>query len=97
MPSISSSTRPGFGRGVVVSSGAPPDSARSAGGGTHRIALGRLRGLWHSHLGWMMNSRMTNTVTFGKDLLRLKFDKDATSYWIRRSNDGPAGSMKDQF
>ena len=34
---------------------------------------------------------------FGKDLLRLKFDKDAESYWIRRADDGPMGSMKDQF
>lgn len=33
-------------------------------------ALGRLRGLWHSHLGWMLDSRMTNTVEFAKDLLR---------------------------
>ena len=33
----------------------------------------------------------------GKDLLRLKFDPDAESYWIRRADDGPMGSMKDQF
>jgi stearoyl-CoA desaturase (Delta-9 desaturase) len=32
--------------------------------------LGRLRGLWHSHLGWMLDSQMTNTVKFTKDLLR---------------------------
>jgi hypothetical protein len=24
--------------------------------------IGRLRGFWHSHLGWMLESRMTNTV-----------------------------------
>ena len=34
---------------------------------------------------------------FGKDVLHLKFDKDAESYWIRRADDGPMGSMKDQF
>jgi len=34
---------------------------------------------------------------FGKDLLRLKFDPDAESYWIRRADDHPMGSMKDQF
>lgn len=33
-------------------------------------ALGRLRGLWHSHLGWMIDSQMTNTVKFTKDLMR---------------------------
>ena len=34
--------------------------------------LGRLRGLWHSHLGWMLDSQMTNTVKFTKDLMRDK-------------------------
>ncbi len=34
---------------------------------------------------------------FGKDLLRLKFDPGAESYWIMRVDDGPMGSMKDQF
>ena len=32
--------------------------------------LGKLRGLWHSHLGWMLDSKMTNTVKFAKDLIR---------------------------
>ncbi len=32
--------------------------------------LGKLRGLWHSHLGWMLDSRMTNTVKFARDLIR---------------------------
>ncbi len=32
---------------------------------------------------------------FGKDLLHLKMDKQATSYWIKR--DQPVGSMKNQF
>lgn len=32
--------------------------------------LGWLRGLWHSHLGWMLDSQMTNTVKFTKDLIR---------------------------
>jgi hypothetical protein len=31
----------------------------------------------------------------GKDLLRQKLDKDAKSYWIKRSH--PISSMKDQF
>jgi len=33
----------------------------------------------------------------GKDLLRLKFDPDADSYWIRRADIAPMSSMKDQF
>jgi Saxitoxin biosynthesis operon protein SxtJ len=34
----------------------------------------------------------------GKDVLRLRFDADAPSYWIERSPPGPAlGSMKNQF
>lgn len=34
----------------------------------------------------------------GKDVLRLKIDKDADSYWIRRNDDeSPMGSMKNQF
>lgn len=32
---------------------------------------------------------------FGKDLLKLKIDKQATSYWVKR--DQPIGSMKNQF
>jgi stearoyl-CoA desaturase (delta-9 desaturase) len=32
--------------------------------------IGRLRGFWHSHLGWMLESRMTNTVRFAPDLIR---------------------------
>ena len=31
----------------------------------------------------------------GKDLLNIKIDRSAPSYWIKR--DGPAGSMRDQF
>ena len=35
---------------------------------------------------------------FGKDLLRLRFDRAAASYWIDRSPPGPPPeSMKDQF
>jgi hypothetical protein len=34
----------------------------------------------------------------GKDLLRLKFDRNAASYWINRDPPGPAPeSMKEQF
>ncbi len=32
--------------------------------------LSRLRGLWHSHLGWMLDSRMTNTTRFARDLVQ---------------------------
>ena len=36
--------------------------------------------------------------TLGKDLLRLRFDKDATSYWIERTPPGPApDTMRNQF
>lgn len=31
----------------------------------------------------------------GKDLLRLRFDRNASSYWIKREH--PVGSMKNQF
>lgn len=35
---------------------------------------------------------------FGKDPLRLRFDKNATSYWIMRNPPGPtAESLKNQF
>jgi hypothetical protein len=35
---------------------------------------------------------------FGKDPLRLKFDRAARSYWIERDPPGPAGAqMKNQF
>jgi hypothetical protein len=33
----------------------------------------------------------------GKDVLRLKFDANAESYWIPRGDDHPMGSMKNQF
>lgn len=33
---------------------------------------------------------------FGKDVLRLRFDREAESYWIGRDDD-PATSMKNQF
>jgi stearoyl-CoA desaturase (Delta-9 desaturase) len=29
-----------------------------------------LTGLWHSHLGWMMSSRVTNSTLFAKDILK---------------------------
>lgn len=32
--------------------------------------LGWLHGFWHSHIGWMLNSKMTNTALFAKDLLQ---------------------------
>lgn len=42
-------------------------------------------------MGWMMRA-------LGKDLLRLKLDPAAPSYWIARTPPGPAPeSLKDQF
>ncbi|ADO73864.1 acyl-CoA desaturase [Stigmatella aurantiaca] len=32
--------------------------------------LGRLRGLWHSHLGWTYSHPIPDTVTYAKDLMR---------------------------
>ncbi|MGL5074743.1 MAG: fatty acid desaturase, partial [Waterburya sp.] len=32
--------------------------------------LSWLHGLWHSHLGWMINSKMTNSTMFAKDILK---------------------------
>src|SRR5262245_53857584 len=29
-----------------------------------------LRGLWHSHVGWMMSDKVTNCTLFGRDILR---------------------------
>ncbi len=29
-----------------------------------------VRGLWHGHIGWMLNSEVTNATVFAKDLLR---------------------------
>ncbi len=29
-----------------------------------------VRGLWHGHIGWMLNSEVTNAAVFAKDLLR---------------------------
>jgi hypothetical protein len=35
---------------------------------------------------------------FGKDPLRLRFEKDADTYWIVRTPPGPApASLRDQF
>jgi hypothetical protein len=42
-------------------------------------------------VGWLMRLA-------GKDLLRMKFDRDAPSYWIRREPPGPdKASLKRQF
>jgi stearoyl-CoA desaturase (delta-9 desaturase) len=32
--------------------------------------LRTLRGLWHSHIGWMMTDKVTNCTLFAKDILR---------------------------
>ena len=47
--------------------------------------LSRLRGLWHSHLGWMLDSQMTNTVKFTKDLMRdpaIRRVNDLYALWV---------------
>jgi stearoyl-CoA desaturase (delta-9 desaturase) len=44
-----------------------PHSPYVAEGGE---SLGRLRGFWHAHVGWMIESRMTNTARFAPDLIR---------------------------
>ena len=31
---------------------------------------GRLRGLWHAHVGWILQGEITNSMLFAKDLLR---------------------------
>ena len=42
-------------------------------------------------VGWYLRKR-------GNDLLSLKFDRDATTYWIERNPPGPApGSLTKQF
>jgi stearoyl-CoA desaturase (delta-9 desaturase) len=32
--------------------------------------LGTLRGLWHSHVGWMMTDKVTNCTLFARDIVR---------------------------
>jgi|SRR5579863_1275014 len=32
--------------------------------------LGGLRGLWHAHIGWTFDHEITNSLVYGKDLLR---------------------------
>ncbi len=31
---------------------------------------GRMRGLWHAHMGWLLNSDLPNSMIFAKDLLQ---------------------------
>ena len=55
------------------------------------IALGILFFLVVTPTGLLMR-------LFGKDPLRLRFDPDADSYWIKRDPPGPAAdSLKNQF
>jgi stearoyl-CoA desaturase (delta-9 desaturase) len=43
----------------------------------------RLKGLWHAHLGWIIDLELTNTVLFGKDLLRdSSLSKINRLYWF---------------
>jgi stearoyl-CoA desaturase (delta-9 desaturase) len=47
--------------------------------------IGRWRGFWHSHLGWMLESRMTNTAKFARDLIRdplLSRVNDLYAVWV---------------
>lgn len=32
--------------------------------------MGAVHGFWHSHLGWMMNSTVTNSTLYAKDIIR---------------------------
>jgi hypothetical protein len=55
------------------------------------IALGIMFFLVITPMGWLMRA-------LGKDLLRLRLDPDASSYWIERNPPGPAPeTFKDQF
>ena len=55
------------------------------------LVLGMLFFVTITPLGVLMRA-------FGKDLLRLKFDKSADSYWIKRDPPGPPPeSMSNQF
>ena len=43
------------------------------------------RGFWHSHVGWMLHSRMTNTAKFARDLIRdplLSRVNELYSVWV---------------
>jgi stearoyl-CoA desaturase (Delta-9 desaturase) len=31
---------------------------------------GRLRGLWHAHIGWLLDGKLPNSLVFAKDLIR---------------------------
>ena len=33
-------------------------------------AFGRIKGLWHAHMGWLLNSSLPNSSLFAKDLIR---------------------------
>jgi hypothetical protein len=55
------------------------------------IALGIMFFAVITPMGWLMRA-------MGKDLLRLRRDPDASSYWIERNPPGPAAeTFKDQF
>ena len=42
--------------------------------------LSRLRGLWHSHIGWMYNQAVADATSYARDLLR-----DPTMRWVSRN------------
>jgi stearoyl-CoA desaturase (delta-9 desaturase) len=47
--------------------------------------IGRWRGFWHSHVGWMLESRMTNTARFARDIIRdprLSRVNDLYAVWV---------------
>ena len=58
---------------------------------TSPLVLGIMFFVVITPMGWIMRA-------LGKDLLRLKLDPAATSYWIARTPPGPTPeSLKDQF
>jgi hypothetical protein len=58
---------------------------------TSPILLGVMFFLFITPIGFLMRLA-------GKDLLRMKFDRDCTSYWVRREPPGPEKtSLKRQF
>ena len=58
---------------------------------TSPLVLGIMFFVVITPMGWIMRA-------LGKDLLRLKIDPAATSYWIARTPPGPTPeSLKDQF
>jgi stearoyl-CoA desaturase (delta-9 desaturase) len=43
---------------------------------------GSLTGIWHSHVGWIINGEITNTTLFAKDLLQDPVMKKINQYYL---------------